>query len=82
MGTLGSGAMNACLARRLLAEADVPFVENLPEGVEVVTRTYESQRFTFLFNNTPERVDLSWNGRVLPLSPYGMRVPEWSDEEL
>ena len=82
VGTLGGGDMRAHLARRMLSEAALPFREGLPEGLEVVNRTDGERRFTFLFNNSPSTVDLPWNGRVLSLSPFGLRVPELSGEEI
>lgn len=82
VGTVLEDAACRRLASRILEEAGVPFWADLPAGVEVCTRTGGGRRFTFLFNNTPEPVEVPFEGRRLKLAPYAVRVPELSDELL
>ena len=82
VGTVPEDAACRHLAERMLSEAGVPFLQDLPEGVEVSTRTDGRRRFTFLFNNNPAPVTVAFGGRELALGPYAVRVPELSDEPL
>ena len=82
VGTVPEDAACRHLAERMLQEAGVPFLPDLPVGVEVSTRTGGDRRFTFIFNNNPEPVTLEFMGRELALGPYAVRVPELSEEVL
>ncbi|MBR1821092.1 MAG: beta-galactosidase [Clostridia bacterium] len=81
-GVYGEAALCRGMAERMLKDAGLAYRADLPEGVELVSRTNGDARYTFIFNNGPKPAALDWEGKTLALSPYALRVPELGDFEL
>lgn len=76
MGTYGGAPLCRAIAARMLTQAGVPFVPDLPEPVEITVREGGGRRYTMIFNNGAEPQTLLWQGETLTLPPFGMVIPE------
>ncbi|GAB4568916.1 MAG: beta-galactosidase [Anaerolineae bacterium] len=88
LGTMPDAEGRTAILRRMLSQAQIPWRDDLPEQVEVVTRTKDDARFTFLLNHGEEPVavrvirpgtDLLTGAAVggeVTLPPYGVVIIE------
>ena len=60
----------------MLQQADIPYVENLPDRVEVTVRDGNGRSFTFLFNNDEAFKEFEFRGMTVRLEPFEMKVLE------
>ena len=81
-GTCGGAPLRRALAVRLLTQAGIPFVRDLPEAVEITVREGRGHRYTMIFNNGDQPQTLLWQRQELTLSAFGMVIPELGAEEL
>lgn len=76
MGTVGLPSLCCRLAEMMLQQADIPYVENLPDRVEVTVREGNGRSFTFLFNNDEAFKEFDFRGMTVRLEPFEMKVLE------
>lgn len=74
IGTVSEKSLYQKLVRDALAEAEVPFIEGLPDNVEMTTRTGNGIQARFIFNNTGIEQHFSISGRDISLSPFEMKI--------
>lgn len=76
MGTVGLPSLCCRLAEMMLQQADIPYVENLPDRVEVTVRKGNGRSFAFLFNNDEAFKEFEFRGMTVRLEPFEMKVLE------
>lgn len=76
IGTVGLPGLCRRLAEEMLRQTDIPYVENLPERVEVTVREGKGKRFTFLFNNDEAAKEFDFRGIPMRMEPFEMKVLE------
>lgn len=76
IGTVGLPGLCCRLAEMMLQQADIPYVENLPDRVEVTVREGNGRSFTFLFNNDEAFKEFDFRGMTVRLEPFEMKVLE------
>ena len=76
IGTVGEQALYNVIARQAVEAADVPFIPDLPAGVEVTTRTGKGRTTRFIFNNTATEQHFSLDGAEMTLAPFEMRIQQ------
>lgn len=82
IGTVGEKKLYYQLVKDILVEAQVPFVEGLPDNVELTTRTGADKEVKFLFNNTDQVQQFVWNGKEISMEPFEMQVEVITRDEL
>lgn len=78
MGTVGNKALYKDFIKEALFNAQIEFIQDLPEGVELSVREKKNLRFYFLFNNTEKHQRLMVRGREIELTPFDMYL--WREE--
>lgn len=68
--------MNIC------ARQNIPYLKDLPEGVEITTRSGAENTYTFVFNNTMEEKDLDLFSQHLHLQPLEALIIRNESERL
>ncbi len=76
IGTVGEQALYNVIARQAVEAADVPFIPDLPAGVEVTTRTGKGRTTRFIFNNTSGEQRIRLDGAEMTLAPFEMRIQQ------
>jgi len=76
IGAVGTQSLYDRMARMTTEEAALPVVFDLPERVEMVTRTRDDEQARFVFNNDDKPKAFQLDGREIRLAPFEMRVIE------
>ena len=76
IGTVGEQALYNVIARQAVEAADLPFIPDLPAGVEVTTRTGKGRTTRFIFNNTSGEQRIRLDGAEMTLAPFEMRIQQ------
>ena len=76
IGTVGDRSFYYELVRLAMEKAHVPFIEGLPEHVELTTRTGDSKTFRFLFNNTDKEQNFNLDGQTIHMKPFEMQITQ------
>lgn len=76
IGTMGEDVFCRDLAEMACRDAGLPVLENLPEGVEIVTRESGEKRYLLIFNNHAAKTCLQLPEGKIELKPYEFRVHE------
>ncbi len=74
LGTIGEKQLYRDLLTKIFAEADIATVEGLPCGVELCSRGNETEEYVFLFNNTEEEKQVTYEGKLYPLASFGVEI--------
>ncbi len=74
VGTVCTKSLYGKLAKDILRQAKVPFLEGLPANVEVTTRTGEGLEARFMFNNTDKVQEFDLNGEHVTLAAFEMKI--------
>ncbi len=74
VGTVGDKALYNRLVKTMLEEAEVNYIQGLPDNVEVTTRTGEGMSLRFVFNNTDQEQHFSMGDEPITLMPFEMKV--------
>lgn len=74
IGTVGQQALYDHIARMALTEAELPFIPDLPERVEIITRTGSNKTARFLFNNDNQPKAFTLDGQSVTLAPFEMKI--------
>ena len=72
VGTVGERRMYEKLAEDILGKTGVAYIADLPENVEVTTRTGNGVTAQFIFNDSDEEKAFTLDGRELRLMPFEM----------
>lgn len=62
------------LVKDILSETGIAYFENIPDNVEITTRTNEDITARFIFNNTNKEQEFIFNGKELILAPFEMKI--------
>ena len=73
VGTVGERRMYEKLAEDILGKRGVAYIADLPENVEVTTRTGNGVTAQFIFNDSDEEKAFTLDGRELRLMPFEMK---------
>lgn len=76
IGTMGDDAFCRAIAEKACRDAALPVLEDLPEGVEIVTRESGTTRYLLIFNNNPTMSHLHLPDGDMELKPYEACVHE------
>ena len=57
-----------------LDEGGIPYIEGLPDNVEITTRTGNNVKAVFIFNNTDKIQQFNYCGNELTLAPFEMKI--------
>lgn len=74
IGTVTEKALYQRLVRDILTEAEIPFVEGLPDNVELSTRTGNGMTVRFLFNNTDKEQCFVLGEETIRMTPFEMKI--------
>ena len=74
IGTVGTRRMYEKAAKQILDASGIPYIEGLPENVEVTTRTGSGITARFVFNNSDLERTFELNGEKLHLDPFEMKI--------
>ena len=74
IGTIGTRRMYEKAAKQILDASGIPYIEGLPENVEVTTRTGSGITARFVFNNSDLERTIELNGEKLHLDPFEMKI--------
>ena len=74
IGTIGTRRMYEKAAKQILDASGIPYIEGLPENVEVTTRTGSGITARFVFNNSDLERTFELNGEKLHLDPFEMKI--------
>ena len=74
IGTVGTRRMYEKAAKQILDASGIPYIEGLPENVEVTTRTGSDITARFVFNNSDLERTFELNGEKLHLDPFEMKI--------
>ncbi len=74
VGTVGDRAFYKAMAKELLRDTDIAVCEDIPTGVEVVSREKDTNKWTFIFNNTEAQQSFSFNGDEISLKPFEVKI--------
>ena len=74
IATVGNQALYNKLIRRVVTEAGLSFLPDLPPRVEVTTRTGNGQTTRFIFNNSDVNQIVRIDGKTIALSPFEMHI--------
>lgn len=74
IGTVCEKSLYNRLVRDILLSADIPFVEGLPDNVEITTRTGDDISARFIFNNTGSEQRFILDGGEICLAPFEMKI--------
>ena len=62
------------LIKDILTETDVEHFDDIPDNVEITTRTNEEITARFIFNNTNKEQKFTLNGNKIVLAPFEMKI--------
>ena len=79
LGTVGDQALYNAIARQACEGAHVPFLADLPAGIEISRRTGESGTTRFVFNNTAKAQRFTLGDEELTLAPFEMHICREAD---
>lgn len=74
IGTVCEKKLYCKLAKDILLESGMPFVEGLPDNVELTTRTGDGIIARFIFNNTAENQHFTLDKEEISLAPFEMKI--------
>lgn len=74
IGTVCEKKLYCKLAKDILLESGIPFVEGLPDNVELTTRTGDGIIARFIFNNTPKNQHFTLDKEEISLAPFEMKI--------
>ncbi|MBQ9119833.1 MAG: beta-galactosidase [Lachnospiraceae bacterium] len=74
IGTVGEKSLYYKLIKEILLEKEIPFVDGLPDNVEITTRTGEDMTVRFIFNNTDKEQSIQLEGKAISLLPFEMKI--------
>lgn len=74
IGTVCEKKLYCKLAKDILLESGIPFVEGLPDNVELTTRTGDGIIARFIFNNTSENQHFTLDKEEISLAPFEMKI--------
>ncbi len=74
VGTVGEKALYRALLLEIFREQGISTVENLPQGVEVTTRTGPGGTYRFFFNNTRQCHRFLLADTVVALAPLQVKI--------
>ncbi len=74
IGTVGEKALYRKIALKILKEMDMPFMDDLPDNVEITTRDGDGVSARFIFNNTDAVRHFTIDGRSITLDPFEMKI--------
>ncbi|MCD8095282.1 MAG: beta-galactosidase [Ruminococcus sp.] len=60
--------------KKLLADAGIKYIENLPNGIEITTRENQCAALTFVFNNSNKQAKAETDEFSCELEPYQMKI--------
>lgn len=81
IGTVGEKQMYYDLVKQILMEREIPFVEGLPDNVEITTRTKGDRLARFVFNNTNKEQRFLLDEELLSMIPFEMKVIEKNNDQ-
>lgn len=76
IGTVGEKNLYFKLIKEILEKAEVPYVDGLPDNVEVTTRIGDGLTVQFVFNNTDRMQNFTLNKEEVSLNPFEMKIRE------
>lgn len=76
IGTVVEKRLYQKLAKDILMECNIAFVDGLPDSVEITTRTGKDKAFRFLFNNTNKEQSFLLGKEQICLAPFEMKIEE------
>ena len=74
IGTVCEKKLYCKLAKDILLESGIPFVEGLPDNVELTTRTGDGIIARFIFNNTAKNQHFTLDKEEISLAPFEMKI--------
>ena len=74
IGTVCEKKLYCKLAKDILLESGIPFVEGLPDNVELTTRTGDDVIARFIFNNTAKNQHFTLDKEEISLAPFEMKI--------
>ncbi len=74
IGTVGEKELYRKLVKDALLKAALPFTDNLPDNVEITTRTDKETQIRFIFNNTDKAQSFVLEKETISLEPFEMKI--------
>ena len=74
VGTIRKKTFYQTLLTEIFRAQDIPLMETLPQGVEITTRSNETDTYRFLFNNTMHAKTIVLPGEKIHLQPPEMKI--------
>lgn len=74
IGTVGQKAFYRHLVKDILTECGLPFVETLPDNIELTERTGDGYKVRFIFNDTDREQSFSIGEEEISLKPFEMKI--------
>lgn len=74
IGTVGEKGLYRKIAMKVLKDLDIPFIENLPDNVEITTREGNGVSARFIFNNTATPQSFQLDGKECSLMAFEMKI--------
>ena len=81
IGTVGEKKLYQKLAKQMLDECQIEYFDNLPDNVEVTTRSNDKEKAIFVFNNTEEMKTSCICDEEYKLEPFEMKIIRKSSEK-
>lgn len=70
VGVIGKRDFYRDFLETVLQKADIDYISDLPENVEITVRESNSEKYTFIFNNNEKLTKLELNGKHAKLKPF------------
>jgi beta-galactosidase len=74
IGTVGEKALYFKLMKEILLKSQIPFVDGLPDNVEISTRASEGMAVRFIFNNTDKEQDFLIGDESIKMTAFEMKI--------
>lgn len=74
IGTVGEKKLYFRLVKDILDAVQIPYVEGLPDNVEITTRLSDTEEVRFLFNNTDKEQRFVLHGEDVCMAPFEMKI--------
>ncbi len=74
IGTVSKKAFYQKLIKNILDEGGIPYIDGLPDNVEITIRTGNNVKAVFIFNNTDKIQQFNYCGNELTLAPFEMKI--------
>ncbi len=74
IGTVGTKDLYNRLVKNIISATDIPFVNELPDNVEITTRTGNGMTAQFIFNNTNSDQSFILDDDRITLEPFEMKI--------